>query len=307
MAQIELLSEEAAPLLAVRIAEQLGRHAQDNPFISPTFDVGQLTEALRQARAETLVAVEDGRIIGHLYGAYLTNDLHGAGVWVGPDGASFDSGEILTDLYLRADERWRARGGFDQYVWALDDAATSAAWLALGFARAHQRGVLSLNAPRDVSLPAGYGVRRAMPTDIEACLVLDQVIDEANEQITHAGANNADNQRADLLDSLEDPEVHFYVVEHEGNIVAQCMTYPLLTRRGSFDQTLHLSSVATLPNHQRRGLATAVVNTALTNAFLAGFEYCETNWRVTNERASTYWINYGFHSTYVRLHRRTTA
>jgi hypothetical protein len=46
-----------------------------------------------------------------------------------------------------------------------------------------------------------------------------------------------------------------------------------------------------------------MVDAALRNARNAGFEYVETNWRVTNRRARNYWVGYGFESTYVRLHR----
>jgi hypothetical protein len=41
----------------------------------------------------------------------------------------------------------------------------------------------------------------------------------------------------------------------------------------------------------------------LDTARQSGFEYASTNWRVTNHRAARYWRDYGFATTYVRLHR----
>ncbi len=46
-----------------------------------------------------------------------------------------------------------------------------------------------------------------------------------------------------------------------------------------------------------------MVDAALRDALNAGFEFVETNWRVTNRRARNFWLDYGFAPTYVRLHR----
>jgi ribosomal protein S18 acetylase RimI-like enzyme len=85
--------------------------------------------------------------------------------------------------------------------------------------------------------------------------------------------------------------------------VAQCITFPLPTRRGSFDATLHVSAVAVRETHRGRGVGTALVDLALDRARQKGFEYAETNWRVTNRPAARFWTDYGFEPTYVRLHR----
>jgi len=45
-----------------------------------------------------------------------------------------------------------------------------------------------------------------------------------------------------------------------------------------------------------------LVDAALRKARVAGFEFVETNWRVTNRRREL-WLDYGFEATYVRLHR----
>ena len=107
-------------------------------------------------------------------------------------------------------------------------------------------------------------------------------------------------------ETLEDPEVRYFLVEHDGRPVAQCITFPLRARRGSFDATLHLSAVA-VRESRGHGVGTALVDVALERARRHGFEYVETNWRVTNRAAARFWTGYGFEPTYVRLHRTVGA
>ena len=58
--------------------------------------------SLREATDQTWVADNDGVVVGHLYGAMLESETYGNGVWIGPDGVSFDNTDILSDLYSAA-------------------------------------------------------------------------------------------------------------------------------------------------------------------------------------------------------------
>ncbi len=291
-----------------RIQAHLAADASHQPLVNPVISPELLADALRRATAATWVADERGQIVGHLYGALLENESCGNGVWVGPDGASFDDVEILSDLYSRAGASWIDAGALEHYVWTLDEPPSTQPWYELGFARMHLRGVLTLPRPLMHALPQGYAVRRGGLDDVELALALDKELDAAQRlgpsfSITRHDLSTRDDFRA----TLADPEVHHYVVEHDGRGVAQCITFPLPARRGSFDATLHLSAVTVLGEHRRRGIATALVDHALAEAYGAGFSYVETNWRVTNRRAQRHWLHYGFAPTYVRLHRTIGA
>jgi ribosomal protein S18 acetylase RimI-like enzyme len=96
-------------------------------------------------------------------------------------------------------------------------------------------------------------------------------------------------------------------VEYDGDAIGQCITFPLDPRRGSFDDTLHISALAVRPEHEHRGVAQALVRRALNDAGAAGFRFAETNLRVANHRAAQFWLRYGFQITYVRLHRTIGA
>ncbi|MHB8378700.1 MAG: GNAT family N-acetyltransferase [Acidimicrobiales bacterium] len=290
--------------VVARVRERLSRDARRNPLLSPDFSEEHFSRALVDATDQAWVAEDADRVTGHLYGALLESPEYGNGVWIGPDGVSFDDTNHLAALYSAAGAAWIARGALEHYAWVFDDPADTTSWYELGFARMHVRGVLSLSEGRTHQLPPGYSIRRGGPADLELALAIDETLDEAQRRGPSFSIFFEHTSRADeMLNALEDDEVHYYVVDHEGVGVAQCLTFPVETRRGSFDNTLHVSAVAVVPGHEHLGVARALIDHALNDAVIAGFRHVETNWRVTNRRASHFWVRYGFRPTYVRLHR----
>lgn len=290
--------------VVARIVDRLARDAEIQPLVNPSISTSLLADSLRHARDQTWVADHDGTLVGHLYGALLESESYGNGVWIGPDGASFDSTDILSDLYSAAGATWIERGALEHYVWTLDDVTSTQPWYEMGFARMHMRGVLHLGDHVDRALPEGYQLRRGGVDDIDIAVALDDELD-AVQRVGPSFSIGLDHssKRDDLLETLDDPEVHHYIVEFDGTAVAQCVTFPLPHRRGSFEHTLHLSAVTVDAPHRHLGVGTAMVDASLRDARNAGFEHVETNWRVTNRRARNYWVGYGFEATYVRLHR----
>jgi ribosomal protein S18 acetylase RimI-like enzyme len=290
--------------VVARVKERLSDDARRNPLLNADFSNKHFARALNDAMDQTWVLEEDDSVVGHLYGALLDNVEYGNGVWIGPDGVSFDDVDQLADLYATAGANWIERGALEHYVWVFDDPEDTAPWYELGFARMHVRGVLSLSEKRTHRLPPGYSLRRGGPDDVKAALVIDATLDEAQRRGPSFSISFEHASRADeMLEALGDNEVHYYVVECAGVGVAQCLTFPLEARRGSFDDTLHVSAVAVMPGHEHRGVGRALIDHALNNALAAGFGHVETNWRVTNRRANNFWVRYGFRPTYVRLHR----
>src|SRR5665213_33097 len=131
-----------------RIMIRLAEDATVQPLVNPSIPEGLLADSLRNARDQTWVCEEDGVLVGHLYGALLDNGTHGNGVWIGPDGVSFNTTDILADLYATAGARWLEHAALEHYVWTLDDVVSTEPWYELGFARMHMRGVLELTEPR---------------------------------------------------------------------------------------------------------------------------------------------------------------
>ena len=92
----------------------------------------------------------------------------------------------------------------------------------------HVRGVLRSASRAPSQLPPGYAIRRGDPSDLDLALELDQILDDAQQRgpsfalfVEHASRPD------EMLETLEDPEVHYYVVEYDGEGVAQCLTFGL--------------------------------------------------------------------------------
>jgi len=304
MTIVRQLESNDVPQVVTRIIDRLARDAYIQPLVNPSISAELLSDSLHEATDQTWIAEHDDVIVGHLYGAMLESESYGSGVWIGPDGASFDNTDILSDLYSAAGARWIEHGALEHYVWTIDDVASTQPWYEMGFARMHMRGVLRLGDRRDHDLPDGYTLRRGGVEDIEIAVALDDELD-AVQRIGPSFSIGLDhsNKRDELLETLEDPDVHHYIVQHGETPVAQCITFPLPHRRGSFEHTLHLSAVTVNAEHRHESIGTAMVDAAFRDASNVGFEYVETNWRVTNRRARNFWLDFGFEPTYVRLHR----
>ena len=287
-----------------RVVDRLALDARLQPLVNPLISTKLLKMSLYEVTDQTWVAEQNGDVVGHLYGALLESEPYGNGVWIGPDGVSFDNTDILSDLYSAAGAAWIERGALEHYVWTIDDVAGTQPWYEMGFARMHMRGVLALERDFNHALPDGYALRRGTVEDLDIAVALDDELD-AVQRVGPSFSIGLDHtsKSDDLLETLEDPEVHHYIVECEGHAIAQCITFPLPPRRGSFDHTLHLSAVTVDAEHRYRGVGTALVDAALRDAQQESFDFVETNWRVTNRRARNYWLGFGFEPTYVRLHR----
>lgn len=290
--------------VARRVRATLLRDAQRCSLLNPSFDTDEFASVLANLDEGAYVAEVDGRLVGHLIGTILESPEFGLSTWMSPDGVSFDDERVLEELYSVAAERWIRQGSLEHFAWVFDALDDTSAWHDLGFARAHRRGVMALRDWREPDWPEGYRPRLGGLEDLNLAIELDQVLDEGQRRgPSFAIFGDHATRPDDLRELLEDPDVRYYVVDADEVAVAQCATFALEARRGSFDRTVHLSALVVRPEHEGRGVARALVDHALKEAALEGARYAEVNWRVTNRRADRFWRRYGFTPTYVRLHR----
>lgn len=292
-----------ASAVVTRIAEQLVSDAAHHPLVNGNIDRDELFEAINRSHNATWVAYDEDRLVGHLYGAVLSDPTHPRAAWTGPDGVSFDNPATLTLLVEQASASWRDAGAARHYVWVLAEESRLDVWRTLEYAPLSVRGVMRLadRAPRP--LAEGFVLREATLGDMDRILDLDEVIDIAQGDVTSGAPKDRDETRKEIASLLDDPEVRHFVIERDQIAVAQAITFPLPSRRGSFEHTLYLSEVAVDPVVQGRGLASAMIDAILECARTNGFRYVEAQWRVTNEQADAFWRGYGLVPTYVRLER----
>ena len=286
-----------------RIEHQLRADASRNSLVNPELDRQLLLDSLRHTENSAWVYELDDDIGGHLYGAVLS-DRCGPVSWTGPDGSSFDGAEVLDALLLEAVREWRGRGVKEHRVWCLSEPDRVMSWTDSGYSLFSVRGARELVTHDSRSLPMGYSLRRGTPDDFERAIELDAVLDTAQAvDVRSKSSSELAADQEDLFATLNDLETHHYVVEFDKRVIAQCVTFPAPPRRGSFDNTLYLSEVVVDPHHQRRGVASAMLDAALNDAIAKGFRYAAVQWRSANLGATLYWTSYGFHPTYVRLQR----
>jgi ribosomal protein S18 acetylase RimI-like enzyme len=303
--ELEPLSSSTIEEVVARVIERQRSLAVKQPLISSHVDAAFLASSLLSAAPDVMVALQGQRVVGHLRGTTLENEVFGKSVWINPEGLSYDSSDILAILYSEMGARWMANNATRHFVWVPSDGIDYGPWLELGFSLMHQRGTLMIDSVSSVTLPDGYTVRRGSLRDLDEAIELDQIIQRAQEKGPSFLLNvPTGEQRNEWTETLEDPDVTHLFVENKGTLVAQCATFGLPQRLGSYPETVHLSAVSVRDEHQRRGIARAMVTVALHEARSQGFLYAETNWRVTNRYAAHYWTKFGFSPTYTRLQRR---
>ena len=297
-----MLSTDIDDVVA-RAARQIALDATSNPLINPEFAAHALGDALLRSPEPPWVLERDRRLCGHLYGALLGQDGRTA-VWTGPDGYSYDDDAGCAMLVEKASHHWRTRGALEHFVWCLEEPERLSAWTALGFVRFSTRGSLALERGHTHTHHDDYLVRRGEHRDLAAVLDLDEQLDVAQgDRPNRRTINEREAAHLEIEETLEDPETNHFVVEANGRVIAQCITFPAPPRRGSFPNTVFLSEVVVDQDYRQRGVGRLLIDDALEHARNEGFEYCETQWRTSNEGASHYWTNYGFAPTYARLRR----
>ena len=198
MTSVRHLDPDDVATLVTRVGDRLALDAHTQPLVNPSISTQLLSESLRDAAGATWVAEQDGVIVGHLHGALLESATYGNGVWIGPDGASFDSTDILSDLYSAAGATWIERGALEHYVWTIDDIASTQPWYEMGFARMHMRGVLRLDDRDDHPLPEGYALRRGGVEDLDIAIALDEMC--IRDRTGNAKLDEALNVHLEYLD-----------------------------------------------------------------------------------------------------------
>ena len=272
-------------------------------FINDLLDAAPLREALLSVAPTVWVAVENGRVAGHLHATILDNDVFGRGAWIPPDGVSYESPAVLAALYAHAGQTWVDDGAREHFVWLHDEEHRRDAWLELGFHFMHRRGMMVLTDRPVRPLPPGYTLRRGSRADLATAVRLSQHLSDAQSRGPSFSFALPPDDHDDLGDLLDEIDTRLWLVEHQGDAVAQCITFPLPSRRDTPDHVLHLSAVVVDEDHRGHGIATAMVDAALADGYARDFALIETNWRVPHRLAATFWPRYGFTPTALRLHR----
>lgn len=292
-----------APVIAQRIADQLFHDHQLEPLVSDKFSRQEFEFALAHSATPVWVADSNGRFRGHLYGATLDDPLHRRQSWTGPDGYSYESEDVLDKLCQWAYHEWREQGSTAHLVWALAGNGTQD-WVDRGYHIASVRGALALVERFDVAWGDGQVLRRATTNDLMTAVAFDALIDGAQgSPIGSQSPAQREANRGDLVELLEDPDCHYYLLDIDGTPAAQCITFAMPPLRGNFEHTVYVGSLAVVEEFRRQGIATRLLHEVMNDAIGEGFGYAEVRWHIDNDAATQLWSAMGFRPTYVQLRR----
>lgn len=252
----------------------------------------------------TWIARRHGQIVGVATPTLRDDELFGSSLWLNPGGMCAHEAGVIEDLYSAVANFGLVDHRTANYVWVPSGTSLMDTWMQLGFALMHQRGSRRLGTASTVSLPEGYEIVPGGMDYLEPALALDDALYDAQMLApSFQRALPKNEQRADWIDALEDPDVTHLVVTRDGTPVGQGMIYTLPEQIGSHPSSAHMSAVSLYAEHRGRGLGVALTESLAAVAGQRGFDYLETNWRTTNRVAAKFWPNRGFASTWHRMVR----
>lgn len=312
------LIADAAKLLALR-------HQKDRlaaPTLPSRFESEQDAEqAIRvdweKAGATGVAAIENGSLVGYLFGAKAENPTRGRHVWVSLAGhgiASDQDTELYKDLYAAASQYWVDEGYFAHY--SLVPASCPSlvhTWFCLGFGHEQVHGSLPLHAldepaVADLRVP-NTQLRLATPKDRQALADVSLLIRTHQATAPIFGValpEDTQNIRNGYSRLVDDPDVDIWLVEKGGRILSFQAYFPAEEEPSAMlvpANGIELGVAATQPEYRGLGFNHALTLQGLMHAKAKGKQYVLTDWRMTNLQSSRYWPRQGFLPIAYRLSR----
>lgn len=248
-------------------------------------------------------ALRDGGRVAHLVGTLGEAPSRGQHAWAGLDDHSLAASEtpdLLADVYAAAGSSWVERGYLTHIVEVPAEGPLSQLFFALGFGQEQVHAAAPVRAEDPSRIP-GVTIRRAQPDDIELLLgVVGAVGEHQVGPPVWSGlpVPELEELRADWVEFLADETAVILVAERDGDALGYTAFYP-----GEQTGVANLPVAGTRPGLRGTGIGVALVEHALHQAQLAGFETVQLDWRSTNLLASRFWPKRGFRPTHLRLRR----
>lgn len=279
----------------------------------------QAREALQaiwqQPKAMGLAALSEGKLLAFLVGCPAVNAIRGRHVWIHPAGIGVDpscSLEILRDLYARLGAIWVKNGFFDHFVLTLAEQDWLEPWLKLGFGYEQAHALLDLDKldTSNLSINPRLIVRTAQQKDRSVVQSFSRIIPRAHADAPVWGVALPE-------DLPEIYEGYGELLDEEGTTIwlafldenpVGIQVYRTLPDEGTNllipSKSTRLTVASTIESARGMGVSSTLLACGLEDARSKGFQYCETDWRVTNLLSSRHWPRLGFSPVAYRLVRK---
>lgn len=313
--------EDLLPAAAELLAGRHRRHRAELPLLPARFEnrdaaLTAVTAAWRRPRVSGAAAMQDGRLLGYLFGETVFDTLRGRTAWVRTAGHALADDappDLYADLYAAAGPAWLRQGSFDHYVMApAGDRAALEVWYALNFGQEQVYALRSLDEPPPAAPDPTPDVviRRATKADHAVFVEMAQVLRlHLTLPPVWAAAlpESREAVREGFAELIDDEEVTVWLALREG----RALSYQVyLSVSGGDDDLLTpercalLEIAATLPEARGLGLGRALTARGLSDAAARGFKVCLCDWRTANREAHRFWPAFGFRFAFYRLARK---
>lgn len=302
MNRIELrpFADDQLDAAAVLLAAAHETHRAAEPLLAPADARAEVERAWSKDDTSGIVALRDGEPVAYLFAREAESPTWGRHAFVDRAGHAGGDPELVRDLWAAASEGWWQRGARRFFANVPSTRDRLDPWERLGFAQMHQEAIRATDA-EPVAVD-GVAIRRGGLDDIEVAMRIGREIGLTQSR-PPSYHELVPESRQDWVETLEDPEVAWFVAERDGQPLGHATLYEPDPDLGTPSDTIFLASTATLAEARGLGAGVALLTHALAWAAGEGYATMWTNWRVTNLLASRYWPARGFRSTYVRLHR----
>lgn len=284
--------EDAAALVSARYKTLRERM----PLLPPRYeDAGTILSLLRSLTGEAagVVALRGSRLVGFLSGFVLSSFLGKRSVY-SPEWANGaelgESRRVYEEMYAQLSGSWVADGCFTHLVSMLGhDREGIEGWQWLGF------GLAAVDALRGLQpLPggrAGLEVRRGTLGDIGDAVALAEALDR------HLAAPPAFwlHEHRDYNQWLRDPANALWLAHEGGEALGFMALEPGYSGGCQIIQeakTVSIVGAFTQVHTRGRGIATALLNTALEWAREEGYERCAVDFEPMNTLAARFWLRH---------------
>ena len=286
--------EDAAALVAHRY-RALRAQVPDLPprYGEPDVLLPELGNILGAGPA--VAAIENAHLVGFLAG-YPIQAFRGEPAVVSPEWGNAaildDSPRIYRALYARMAAEWVSDTRTVHLVNVLaNDHQGLQEWNWLGFGR------MSVDAVRDLSPIAGLStsiaIRRASTADADVILRLEGALVDHLASAPVYWAGGSLHSRDEINRLLADPHHAFWLALSNGRPAGYLLSGPATSDACTIirdEGTTSLTGAYTLPEARGAGVATALLNRALTWAREAGYVRCAVDFEPMNPIARLFWL-----------------
>ncbi|PEL08146.1 GNAT family N-acetyltransferase [Bacillus sp. AFS017336] len=306
--------DEAASLLA-------NRHMYDrnmNPELSPKFEGTETAKKaievlFNEKNSFGVAAINDSKLVGYMIGSIHTDKNRERHTWVKYAGmaiAESESTELYRELYAEFARKMVENGSFNHYVMVPSGNKSALdAWLHLGFAYEQVHAIRDLSVSTD-RVFSDVQIRVSNNEDEKRIRELATVIMEhqAKSPVFAPGfIEEREDYQEGYAELINDETATLWLALYQNEIVgfqvfesAEASDENLLTP----ESCISLVVGATVESSRGKGVSTALLDHGLTFAKKEGYQFCETDWRITNLESSRFWSKNGFKPIAYRLVRK---